>query len=321
MRKLIPILFAVTMAAMLACGDGDSEETVSESQPTPTTASAGGTTQPIPTSTPAQASAEDRTSGGIFRRLWSDPPTLDPHLTSDTTSAFIVVEIHAGLVALSPDLVLVPDIAERWGEERGRARIHLLPETGGQVPRREAHHRPGLQVVDGARRPSGDRLSRGGHVPERHHRGPGGLRRRGDGDDRGQGHRHAHAPDHDRRSQGLLPRKADLSNGLRARPGERGRRGPQLVRPAERRRPVQAEGVPDRGAARPRTQRKLPPRASQDRRAGDEAGRRPGDGDVRERRDRDYRRGTVRSRTGLRSDQPAQQGADSRAAPISTSPT
>jgi hypothetical protein len=29
----------------------------------------------------------------VFRRFWSDPPTLDPHLVSDTTSAGIVVEV------------------------------------------------------------------------------------------------------------------------------------------------------------------------------------------------------------------------------------
>ncbi len=34
---------------------------------------------------------------GVFNRLWSDPPTLDPHLTSDTTSAGVVVEIFGGL--------------------------------------------------------------------------------------------------------------------------------------------------------------------------------------------------------------------------------
>ena len=57
----------------------------------------------------------DRTSsGGVFRRLWSDPPTLDPHLSSDTTSAGVVVEIYSGLVALNTDLQLVPDIADRW---------------------------------------------------------------------------------------------------------------------------------------------------------------------------------------------------------------
>ena len=46
--------------------------------------------------------------------LWSDPPTLDPHLTTDATSAGIVVELFSGLVGLNTDLELVPDIAERW---------------------------------------------------------------------------------------------------------------------------------------------------------------------------------------------------------------
>ena len=57
---------------------------------------------------------DEEPSGGIFRRLWSDPPTLDPHLTSDTTSAGLVVEIFSGLVALNTDLQLVPDVAESW---------------------------------------------------------------------------------------------------------------------------------------------------------------------------------------------------------------
>ncbi len=46
--------------------------------------------------------------------LWSDPATLDPHLTTDATSAAIVVELFSGLVELNADLQLVPDIAERW---------------------------------------------------------------------------------------------------------------------------------------------------------------------------------------------------------------
>ena len=58
--------------------------------------------------------ADETPSGGVFRRLWSDPPTLDPHLSSDTTSAGIVVEIFSGLVALNTDLQLVPDIADSW---------------------------------------------------------------------------------------------------------------------------------------------------------------------------------------------------------------
>ncbi len=58
-------------------------------------------------------------SGGVFRRLWADPPTLDPHLSTDTTSAGLVVEIFSGLVALNTDLQLVPDIAESWQVDNG----------------------------------------------------------------------------------------------------------------------------------------------------------------------------------------------------------
>ena len=46
--------------------------------------------------------------------MWSDPPTLDPALVTDTTSAGVVVEVFSGLVALDTDLRLIPDISERW---------------------------------------------------------------------------------------------------------------------------------------------------------------------------------------------------------------
>ena len=51
---------------------------------------------------------------GVFNRLWSDPPTLDPHLTSDTTSSAIVVELFGGLVAFDTSLNLIPDLAQAW---------------------------------------------------------------------------------------------------------------------------------------------------------------------------------------------------------------
>ncbi|MAF52217.1 MAG: ABC transporter substrate-binding protein [Chloroflexi bacterium] len=73
-------------------------------------------TQQAPASQPAASvePSDGQVRGGIFRRLWADPPTLDPHLTTDTTSAGVVVEIFSGLVALNTDLQLVPDIAESW---------------------------------------------------------------------------------------------------------------------------------------------------------------------------------------------------------------
>jgi ABC-type transport system substrate-binding protein len=44
----------------------------------------------------------------------SEPPTLDPQLSGDATSAEYIVEIFSGLVTLDKDLNLAPDIAERW---------------------------------------------------------------------------------------------------------------------------------------------------------------------------------------------------------------
>jgi oligopeptide transport system substrate-binding protein len=52
--------------------------------------------------------------GATLNLVGSDPPTLDPHLSMDATSAAYIIEIFSGLVTLSPELEVVPDIAERW---------------------------------------------------------------------------------------------------------------------------------------------------------------------------------------------------------------
>jgi oligopeptide transport system substrate-binding protein len=52
--------------------------------------------------------------GATLNLVGSDPPTLDPHLCMDATSAAYIAEIFSGLVTLSPELEVVPDIAERW---------------------------------------------------------------------------------------------------------------------------------------------------------------------------------------------------------------
>jgi len=52
--------------------------------------------------------------GATLNLMGNDPPTLDPHLSMDATSASYIVEIFSGLVTLSPDLEVVPDIARRW---------------------------------------------------------------------------------------------------------------------------------------------------------------------------------------------------------------
>ena len=166
MRKLllIPILliamFLVSIGA-LACGASQPEveepeapaaaqSETAEATPTAeaeaakaqetTKESAAPTSIPIqtapPTAAPQVAKAEpamerDKPTGGTMTRLFRDPPTLDPHKTSDTTSAFIIGEVFSGLVTLNTDLQIVPDIAERWdiSDDGLVYTFHLLPEA------------------------------------------------------------------------------------------------------------------------------------------------------------------------------------------------
>ena len=133
MRKVVPILAVLVAIVAFACGGAKEDavpSAVSEVSPPETTSVVDATLAevvaveaekpasemadeaPVSRAVPDLAGAKPK--GGIFRRLWSDPPTLDPHLTSDTTSAGVVVELYSGLVVLDTNLMLVPDIAERW---------------------------------------------------------------------------------------------------------------------------------------------------------------------------------------------------------------
>ncbi len=59
---------------------------------------------------------DERPTGGVFRRLWADPPTLDPALVTDGTSYDIVIELFSGLVKLTGDSddPIVADLAESY---------------------------------------------------------------------------------------------------------------------------------------------------------------------------------------------------------------
>jgi oligopeptide transport system substrate-binding protein len=52
--------------------------------------------------------------GATLNLPGDEPPTLDPALTQDATSATYIVEIFSGLVSLDQDLEVAPDIAESW---------------------------------------------------------------------------------------------------------------------------------------------------------------------------------------------------------------
>jgi ABC-type transport system substrate-binding protein len=55
-----------------------------------------------------------RIEGGKLVRLFLDPPTMDPHITTDNVSGALVNEIFGGLVTINPDLEVVGDLAETW---------------------------------------------------------------------------------------------------------------------------------------------------------------------------------------------------------------
>ncbi len=115
----VPTVPPSTGASLLS--DSPTAEAAASIEPTapaPREAVAAPTSEPVAVQEPSTAFTEPLPLG-VFRRLWADPPTLDPHLTSDTTSAGIVVEVFSGLVALDTDLQLVPDIAESWTIEDG----------------------------------------------------------------------------------------------------------------------------------------------------------------------------------------------------------
>ncbi len=63
-----------------------------------------------------ERSGDERPAGGVFRRLWADPPTLDPALVTDGTSYDIVIELFSGLVKLTGDAnePIVADLAESY---------------------------------------------------------------------------------------------------------------------------------------------------------------------------------------------------------------
>ena len=93
-------LLVVFSVLLISCGSKDTQPSAPPAGP-----STGSTPQPAPSTVPV---------GGILRRLAADPPTLDPHLAGDTSSAALVVEIFSGLITITADLKLEPDIAERW---------------------------------------------------------------------------------------------------------------------------------------------------------------------------------------------------------------
>ena len=114
----ITLLCVVLLVVVAACSTRPAPEvTTTEGTPTatPTTAPGGGSAgATVPSGTAAPVAVEELAEGGKLVRLWADPPTLDPHLTTDATSATIIVEVFGGLVTIDPNLQIVGDLASHW---------------------------------------------------------------------------------------------------------------------------------------------------------------------------------------------------------------
>jgi len=110
---LLATVFAVVLAlGAVACG-GDGEEGAA---PPPSETGAGGA-EPA---APGEPAAEQ-----VLRWALGSDLLLDPHLSTDTTSAKIESNIFEGLVKLGPDLQPVPALAESWDVAGPKVTFHL----------------------------------------------------------------------------------------------------------------------------------------------------------------------------------------------------
>ena len=121
-RTIIGMALGLVLIAAIACSGGSDSPTDSSAPPTSTPPAARATQPAIAPDLQDNSETEDVSGGsdpkqgGVFNTLWSDPPTLDPHLVTDGTSYGIVIEIYSGLVRLgsNPSNPFEPDLAESW---------------------------------------------------------------------------------------------------------------------------------------------------------------------------------------------------------------
>ena len=110
--SLLIIPFLLLFAACSGRDTGAPQEQATRPTSAPQTTQT--TATPSESRAAEQKAPGERVEGGTLIRLWNDPPTLDPHLTTDATSATVIVEVFGGLVTIDPNLNIVPDIAESW---------------------------------------------------------------------------------------------------------------------------------------------------------------------------------------------------------------
>lgn len=104
-----------TATPVVAEGSGSAPEESGGSTIEEATPEEAAEPSPSPTPTEAEPPAEaDLAEEQIFVLPGGEPPTMDPHLSGDATSAEYVVEIFSGLMSYDRNLNLIPDIAESY---------------------------------------------------------------------------------------------------------------------------------------------------------------------------------------------------------------
>ena len=132
-KVLLAVLGGVMLIALTAACGGSSTTSQTgggEVDQEPATEAAQATQAPEEDS-PEPTGDDGVDKGNTLVRLYVDPPTLDPHLTTDATSAQIIIEVFGGLVTIDRNLDIVPDLAERWDiSPDGRVyTFHLRPDA------------------------------------------------------------------------------------------------------------------------------------------------------------------------------------------------
>ena len=119
--KPVFVLLSLLLLVAIACSSDSATDPTRESAEADFSRSPSGTALPEEASTPTPiakpADVQGSTKavdGGTFLRLGVDPPTLDPHLNTDASSALYAVEIFGGLMTIDQKIAIVGDLAEGW---------------------------------------------------------------------------------------------------------------------------------------------------------------------------------------------------------------
>ncbi len=115
------VLLSLLLLVAIACSSDSAADPTREpaeadfSRSPSSTALPGEASTPTPIAKPADVQGSTKAvDGGTFLRLGVDPPTLDPHLNTDASSALYAVEIFGGLMTIDQNLAIVGDLAEGW---------------------------------------------------------------------------------------------------------------------------------------------------------------------------------------------------------------